>query len=192
MSGHLEVICGPMYAGKSEELIRRLRRVAIAKQRAIVFKPYIDNRFSVEEVVSHNGSKITAYPVEDTMDLTNYMYQDHLFGTEYDVVAIDEVQFFANDIVKCINGLTTTGTRVIVSGLDMDFRKKPFGPMPQLLSIAKVVTKLRSVCQSCGADDAMYTQRLLNGEPAPLSGETIVVGAGEQYEARCENCWKAG
>lgn len=188
LSGHLEVICGPMYAGKSEELIRRLRRTSFANQSAIVFKPIIDNRYASEEVVSHNGTKIQAYPIQYAGDIPAYFRED-LFGKDYDVVGIDEVQFFDSEITEIVEWLLMQNKRVIATGLDMDFRKLPFGSMPQLLSIAKFVVKLRSVCQVCG-EDAMYTQRLFDGKPAPLWGETVIVGGAEQYEARCEECWE--
>lgn len=190
MSGHLEVITGPMYAGKSEELIRRLRRAIIGKQDVIVFKPEIDNRYAIKEVMSHNGDKFEAYPVKYASDIYSYFRED-LFGQFYEVVGIDEVQFFDSEIIDVVDWLQFHGSKVIVTGLDMDFRKRPFGVMPDLLAISKFVIKLRSVCQVCG-QDAMYTQRLVNGEPAPLDGDTIVVGGAEQYEARCENCWRSG
>jgi thymidine kinase len=187
MSGHLEVITGPMYAGKSEELIRRLRRVAIAGQKAIVFKPIIDNRYSEEYVVSHEGNRIKAFPIsvnsrswDDMADIL-----DH--EPEPDVIAIDEVQFFNYEMVETIKR-NINFKRVLVSGLDLDFKREPFGIMPELLAMAKFVVKLRAVCQVCG-EDAMYTQRLVDGEPAPLNGETVIVGGHEQYEARCEECW---
>lgn len=183
MSGHLEVITGPMYAGKSEELIRRLRRTAIAGQNAAVFKPIIDDRYAIEEVVSHAGSKIKAYPIRGWEE----MYDAMDFMPKLEVIAIDEVQFFDDGMIDAIERSISV-FRVIVSGLDLDFRKQPFGIMPELLAMAKFVVKLRSVCQVCG-EDAMYTQRLLNGKPAPLSGETVIVGGQEQYEARCERCW---
>jgi thymidine kinase len=189
VSGHLEVICGPMYAGKSEELIRRVRRVGFAGQKAIVFKPWIDDRYSVEEVVSHAGNRVNAYPIS-TSDMSWDDMADILDNVEEpDVIAIDEVQFFNQEMVDTIKR-NIIYKRVIVSGLDMDFRKEPFGIMSELLAIAKFVDKLRAVCHSCG-EDAMYTQRLVNGKPAPLDGETVIVGGTEQYEARCENCWEA-
>lgn len=186
MSGHLEVICGPMYAGKSEELLRRIRRVEIAGQSFAVFKPIIDNRYSEEKIVSHIGNNRQAYPIRNWEDM--YDIFDEIKQPE--VIAIDEIQFFGLEDFEAIQRLITQ-SRVIVSGLDMDFRKQPFGIMNDLLAIAKFVIKLRAVCQKCG-EDAMYTQRLLNGNPAPLSGETVIVGGQEQYEARCENCWEAG
>jgi len=186
MTGSLEVICGPMYAGKSEELIRRLRRVEIAGQKSVVFKPIIDNRYSATEIASHNGTKREAYAVRDS-----YSIWEVLVDSDFDVIAIDEIQFFDDDITGLVYALLKSGKRVIVSGLDMDFRQDPFSVMPDLLAIAKEVLKLTAVCQVCG-QDAMYTQRLLNGEPAPFDGETVIVGAQEQYEARCGDCYKEG
>lgn len=187
MSGHLEVITGPMYAGKSEELIRRLRRAEIAGQKSAVFKPVIDNRYSEDKIASHNGSQREAYSVKDSFQVWDIITE----GDDYDVIAIDEVQFFDDDIAGVIFALIKRGKKVIVSGLDMDFRQDPFSMVPNLLAIAKTVDKLTAICQVCG-EDAMYTQRLVNGEPAPLDGDTIVVGGAEQYEARCESCWKEG
>lgn len=189
MSGHLECIVGPMFSGKTEELMRRLRRVEIAGQEAIIFKPVIDNRWGATGIASHAGNNREAVAVRDSHELMDYIVDNSI---NYDVVAIDEVQFFDSEIIFAIDNLLKANKRVIVSGLDMDFRQSPFGIMPELLSIAKFVIKLRAVCQKCGADDAMYTQRLLNGNPAPLDGETVIVGGNEQYEARCENCWEKG
>ena len=186
MKGSLEVITGPMFSGKTEELLRRLKRVEIAGQNCAVFKPAIDDRYSLEEVVSHAGSKIKGYATVDWV----HMYE-HMDTLPYlDVIAIDEVQFFDEEMVETIQRLISLH-RVIVSGLDMDFRRQPFGIMPNLLAIAKEVLKLTAVCQVCSAD-AMYTQRLLNGNPAPYAGETVIVGATEQYEARCGDCHAAG
>ena len=190
MTGHLEVICGPMFAGKSEELIRRIGRSIIAKQDVIVFKPIIDNRYSTSEVISHNGRKIEAYPIEYASEIYHYFRED-LFGQFYHVVGIDEIQFFDSEILDVIWWLQKHGSKIIVSGLDLDYRKNPFGDLPYLLAMASEVTKLKAICQVCG-EDAMYTQRLLNGSPAPYSGETVIVGATEQYEARCGKCHKEG
>ena len=186
MSGHLEVICGPMYAGKSEELLRRVRRVEIAGQSFAVFKPKIDNRYGQNKVVSHIGNNREAYEIKDWEEM--YDIFDEIKQPQ--VIVIDEIQFFDFEMTEAIQRLITQ-CRVIVSGLDLDFRKQPFGIVPDLLAISKFVVKLRAVCQVCG-EDAMYTQRLINGKPASLDGETIIVGGAEQYEARCENCWEAG
>lgn len=180
---HLEVITGPMYAGKSEELIRRLRRYQIAGKDFTVIGPDIDNRYGEGKITSHVGNSFpcTALPLEG---------KELEVGTS--ILAIDEAQFFEPRwLVGSIEDAIDFGMTVIVAGLDLDFRKKPFGAMPQLLAMAKYIIKLRSVCNKCGAD-AMYTQRLIDGKPAPLDGETIAVGGKDQYEARCENCWEAG
>jgi len=184
MKGTLEVICGPMFSGKSEELIRRLRRAQIAKQKVSIFKPAIDDRYDENNVVSHSGLEIeaqsAAVPIEILFDAKGY-----------DVVGIDEVQFFNRDILTVINSLIFSGKKIIVSGLDQDYRELPFGVVPDLMALADKVDKLTAICMKCGAE-ATTTQRLLNGEPAPYDGETVIVGATEQYEARCRNCHERG
>ncbi|WP_427337876.1 thymidine kinase [Caloranaerobacter sp. DY30410] len=176
--GWIEVVVGPMYSGKSEELIRRLRRAQIARQKIQVFKPSIDDRYSVDEVVSHNGEKIKAIPVKNSDEIYKLLSED----TE--VVGIDEVQFFDDGIIDLCRHLADKGLRVIVAGLDMDFRGEPFGPTPSLMAIAEFVDKLTAVCVICG-HPANRTQRLINGEPANYNEPTILVGAKESYEARC-------
>ena len=178
--GWLEVVCGPMFSGKSEELIRRLRRAEIAGQRALIVKPKIDNRYDIAHVVSHAGAKMRAVAVESPADIPGLV-------EDYDVIGVDEVQFFAPEIVLILDGLVEKGMRVICSGLDQDFRGYPFGPMPELLCRAELVDKLQAVCHRC-AGPATMTQRLVDGDPAPADGATIVVGALEQYEARCRSC----
>lgn len=182
--GWLEVICGPMFSGKSEEMIRRLRRAEIAGQRVAIFKPAIDDRFAVADVVSHAGARMRAIPVSSVAELVHRAQ-----GSE--VVGIDEVQFFEADVVGAALELADAGARVITAGLDQDFRRAPFGPMPALLSHAEFVDKLQAVCHSCGGP-ATTTQRLVDGLPAPYAGETVVVGADEQYEARCRGCHEPG
>ena len=177
-TGRIEVIAGCMFSGKSEELIRRLKRAQIARQKVQVFKPSIDTRYSEIEVVSHNGEKITGIPVKDSAELYS------LIKRNADVIGIDEAQFFDEGIVKVANKLADEGFRVILAGLDMDFRREPFGPMPQLLAIADDVQKLHAICTICG-EDAMYTQRLINGQPANYNDPVIMIGASEKYEARC-------
>ena len=176
--GRIEVIAGCMFSGKSEELIRRLKRAQIARQKVQVFKPSIDTRYSEIEVVSHNGEKITGIPVKDSAELYS------LIDKNADVIGIDEAQFFDDGIVEVANKLADDGFRVILAGLDMDFRREPFGPMPQLLAIADDVQKLHAICTICG-EDAMYTQRLINGQPANYNDPVIMIGASEKYEARC-------
>ena len=178
--GWLEVVCGPMFSGKSEELIRRLRRAEIAGQRPLIVKPQIDDRYDIGHVVSHAGAKMRAVAVSRPEDIPGL--------TEgYDVIGIDEVQFFPPSIVSAIEVLVERGTRVVVAGLDQDFRGLPFGPMPELLCRAELVDKLQAVCHRCGGPATM-TQRLVDGEPAPFSGDTIQVGALDSYEARCRAC----
>jgi thymidine kinase len=179
--GWIEVICGSMFSGKTEELIRRLRRAQIAKQKAQVFKPAIDTRYADREVTSHNGLQIKATPVADTAQLSSLIEPDTT------VVAIDEAQFFDDDIIQLCTTLADQGLRVIVAGLDMDFRCEPFGPVPDLLAQAEQVDKLQAICVKCGGP-ASRTQRLIDGEPAAYDDPVILVGASEVYEARCRGC----
>lgn len=181
-SGWIEIISGPMYCGKSEELIRRIRRVKIARQTVGVFKPEIDNRYSKSDVVSHSGDSVQAIPVNHPGDILKKTI-------ELDVVAIDEVQFFTDDILEVVEKLADRGKRVILAGLDRDFRGEPFGSMPELLSMAEYVDKLHAICVVCG-NPATRTQRLINGEAASYDDPVIMVGASEVYEARCRNCHK--
>lgn len=181
--GSLEVICGPMFAGKTEELIRRLRRAQIAKQSVAIFKHAIDNRYDVECVTSHNGIKLSAHAIDNSIFIKEQAEKNH-----YSVVGIDEIHFFSHDIIITICDLIDIGTRVIVAGLDLDFRGIPFSTMPILLSIADKVTKLQAICTLCG-NDAMYTQRLVNNKPAKYNEPLILVGAEENYTARCRNCY---
>jgi thymidine kinase len=182
--GWLEVICGPMFSGKSEEMIRRLRRAEIAGQRVGIFKPTIDARYDEGDVVSHAGARMRAVPVTCVREL---LWRSN----GYEVVGIDEVQFFDPLIAPAALDIAKRGARVIAAGLDQDFRRLPFGPMPELLAQAEFVDKLQAVCHRCGGA-ATTTQRLVDGLPAPYSGETVVVGAAEQYEARCRECHEAG
>ena len=182
--GWLEVVCGPMFSGKSEEMIRRLRRAEIAGQRVVIFKPRIDDRFDASDVVSHAGARMRAVPVGSVAELVAR-------ARGFEVVGIDEVQFFEPAIVPAALELADAGMRVVVAGLDQDFRRLPFGPMPELLAHAEFVDKLQAVCHRCGGP-ATTTQRLVDGAPAPYSGETVVVGAAEQYEARCRECHEPG
>ncbi len=177
-SGSIEVICGSMFSGKTEELIRRLRRAVIARQKIQVFKPAIDLRYTDKAIASHNGLQENAIPVNDSAELLA-----HLDATA-DVIAIDEVQFFDAGIVDVCNTLADQGKRVICAGLDMDFRGAPFGPIPQLLAIAEHVEKLQAICVVCGAP-ASRTQRLIAGQPAYIDDPVVLVGASEVYEARC-------
>jgi thymidine kinase len=177
-TGRVEVICGSMFCGKTEELIRRVRRAIIAKQQVQVFKPSLDTRYGVENVTSHSGQNFEAQPVSGSDEILP------LITSLTTVIAIDEVQFFDNGIVSLVNDLAKRGMRVILAGLDMDFRGEPFGPMPQLLCRAEEVTKLHAICVVCG-EEASRTQRLVNGQPAHYDDPVIMVGAQEAYEARC-------
>ncbi|MHD0397174.1 thymidine kinase [Staphylococcus simulans] len=177
-SGWIECITGSMFSGKSEELIRRLKRGMYAKQKVVVFKPAIDNRYHKEKVVSHNGNAIEAITIKAAEEI----FEQDLTGV--DVIGIDEVQFFENSVVDIAQKLAEQGHRVIVAGLDMDFRGEPFEPMPQLMAVSELVTKLQAVCAVCGAS-ASRTQRLINGKPAKADDPIIMVGADESYEPRC-------
>lgn len=177
-SGWIECITGSMFSGKSEELIRRVRRGLFAKQRVIVFKPSIDDRYSDLEVVSHNGNKVEAINVSHSSEIMEHVQDDH------DIIAIDEIQFFDQDIVGVATQLAEEGYRVITAGLDMDFRGVPFEPVPEIMAVAEHVTKLQAVCSVCGAPSSR-TQRLINGEPARFDDPIILVGAKESYEPRC-------
>jgi thymidine kinase len=173
-----------MFSGKSEEMIRRLRRAEIAGQRVAIFKPRIDDRYDGCDVVSHAGARMRAVAVGSVAELVER-------SAGHEVVGVDEVQFFEPTIVRAALDLADRGTRVVAAGLDQDFRRLPFGPMPELLTHAEFVDKLQAVCHRCGGP-ATTTQRLVDGRPAPYSGETVVVGAAEQYEARCRDCHEPG
>lgn len=181
--GSLEVICGSMFSGKSEELIRRLKRAEYAKLNVLAFKHSFDNRKTTEYVMSHNGSKIKAFATADPKEINNLVHKD------VDVVGIDEIQFYPNEIVEIVLNLVDSGKNVIVGGLDLDFRGIPFGPMPALMAFADDVTKLNAVCIICGKD-AHHTQRIINNQPARFSDPVILIGAEECYQARCRNCYQ--
>lgn len=174
----VEVITGPMFCGKTDELLRRLRRAEIAKQEIQVFKPQIDNRYSENNIVSHAGGEYEATPVKGVEEIRE------LLNPDVQVVAIDEAQFFDNEIIPFVHELSAMGKRVIVAGLDTDFRHEPFGPMPILMAKAELVDKLTAICNVCG-EGATRTQRLVDGEPAHIDDPIVVVGAKEMYEARC-------
>ena len=180
-SGWLEVICGSMFSGKTEELLRRLRRAVIARQNVQLFKPAIDNRYGVTTVASHDGSKWEGIVINDAAEILDLIQPDT------HVIAIDEVQFFDDAIVDVCDALALQGKRVIVAGLDMDFRGEPFGPMPKLLAKAESVRKLHAICMVCGGE-ASRTQRLINDRPAYYEDPVILIGAEEAYEARCRGC----
>ena len=177
-TGRIEVICGSMFCGKTEELIRRIRRAVIAKQNTQVFKPSIDDRYGIEQVTSHNGQIIEAESINNARDIYNYLKDDTT------VVAVDETQFFDTEIIDVVEDLAQRDIRVIVAGLDTDFRGEPFGPMPQIMARAEDVTKLHAICVVCG-EPASRTQRLVNGRPASYDDPIVMIGAKEAYEARC-------
>lgn len=176
--GSIEVVCGSMFSGKTDELIRRLVRAKIARQKVQVFKPAIDVRYAVEKVTSHAGADFDALPVERAVDIRSKLESDTT------VVGIDETQFFDSEIVVTVQELAGRGLRVLIAGLDMDFRGEPFGPMPLLMSQAERVDKLHAICMVCG-EEASRTQRLVNGKPARYNDPVVIVGASELYEARC-------
>ena len=175
-AGWIEVIAGSMFSGKSEELIRRLRRAKIARQKVQVFKPHIDVRFSSDEIVSHSEMRHDSKPIETAADILAAIAPD----TE--VVGIDEGQFFDHDLVRVANILAGRGVRVIIAGLDQDYTGAPFEPMPQLLAVAEYITKTHAICVRCG-QPANYSQRIVERE------ERVAVGAGDMYEARCRRCF---
>lgn len=173
--GCIEVICGSMFSGKTEELIRRLKRAKIARQRVEIFKPAIDKRYSEEDIVSHDSNAIHSTPVDNSHSIL-------LMTSDVDVVGIDEAQFFDDGIVEVCSELANNGTRVIVAGLDMDFRRIPFGPMPALLSIADDVTKVHAICVECG-HIANYSYRLVDSDRRVLLGER------NEYQPLCRKCY---
>lgn len=177
-TGSIEVITGSMFCGKTEELIRRLRRATIAKQKVQVFKPKIDNRYAEEKVTSHAGANFDALPIQNSTEILEQLDEDTT------VVAIDEAQFFDSEIVTITQQLANRGIRVIAAGLDVDFRGEPFGPMPILMSKAEEVSKLHAICVICG-EEACRTQRLVDHHPARYDDPVVIVGASEMYEARC-------
>jgi len=177
-TGSIEIICGSMFSGKTEEMIRRLRRAKIAKLNVQVFKPIIDTRYKAEKVTSHAGIDFEAIPINSSSELKNHLKA----GTT--VIGIDEAQFFDGGIVETIDYLADNGYRVIVTGLDMDFRGEPFGCIPIIMSKADQVEKLHAICMTCG-EPASRTQRLVNGHPAHYNDPIVIVGASELYEARC-------
>jgi thymidine kinase len=181
VGGQIEVVCGSMFSGKTEELIRRVKRAQIARKRVQVFKPAIDIRYSTEHVSSHDGIRAQAVPVVNAAEIAD------LLSADTEVIAIDEVQFLDASVVMLCETLAAEGRRVIVAGLDQDFRGESFGPMPELMARAEHVDKLQAICVVCG-QPASRTQRLINGSPATYNDPIILVGATEAYEARCRRC----
>jgi thymidine kinase len=179
--GWIELICGSMFSGKTEELIRRVRRAEIARQRVQVFKPAIDTRYSESRVWSHDGLNCEAEAIDTSAGILQKLRPDTT------VVAIDEVQFLDSGVAEIARQLANKGLRVIAAGLDLDFRGEPFGVVPELMAEAEMVDKLHAICVACGAP-ASRTQRLINGQPANYGDPVIMVGAKEVYEARCRDC----
>jgi len=175
-SGWIEVICGPMFSGKTEELIRRLVRAQYAKQNVAIFKPKTDNRYSDDYIVSHNKRKIKSIILESSKDIYDYKNQADVFG-------IDEAQFFDNNLIEISNNLAKEGKRVVIAGLDKDYTAKSFGPIHQLMIDAEYVSKVNAICMVCG-DPASFTQRISSEK------DLVVVGETDKYEARCRNCFK--
>lgn len=182
-SGQISVICGSMYAGKTEELIRRARRALFARKKVQVFKPKIDARFHESMVVTHMGVRHEATPVESVQHLASSVLP------ETEIVLVEEAQFFDSSLVDLVVDLADRGRDVIIAGLDQDFRRVPFGPMPTLMAVADEVVKLRAICLRCGAP-ASHTQRLIDGKPAHADDPVILIGAVEAYEARCRGCFR--
>jgi thymidine kinase len=182
--GWIEVICGVMFSGKSEELIRRVRRAIIAKRHVQVFKSHLDERYAgIYRISSHDGRSVEAVPVDSAAQIA------HKLEPATQVVAVDEAQFLDDGIVPLATTLAERGVRVIVAGTDTDFRGEPFGPMPHLLAVAEVVDKLHAICVVCG-NPASRNQRLIEGRPARYDSPIIMVGGEESYEARCRGCHK--
>ena len=174
-SGWIEVICGSMFSGKTEELIRRLNRAKIAKQKVEIFKPEIDKRYDVIDVVSHDANAIHCTPVQNASQIL-------LYDTDVEVIGIDEAQFFGEELVEVCNQLADKGFRVVVAGLDMDYTGKPFGPIPSLLATAEYITKVHAICMKCG-NLAQYSHRFIKDE------SLVVLGEKESYEPLCRSCF---
>jgi thymidine kinase len=174
-TGWIEVVCGCMFSGKTEELIRRLRRAQIAKQNVMIFKPLIDNRYSKNQIVSHSEQALASTVIENPNEIMK-------LAVSAQVIGIDEAQFFSSDLVSVCEQLANNGKRVIVAGLDQDYRGRPFEPMPQLLAVAEYITKTLAICMVCG-NPADRTQRITEQQ------ELVVVGAQNVYEARCRKCF---
>ena len=179
--GWREVVCGPMFAGKTEELIRRVKRMDFAKKKYIIFKPVIDDRYSISEVVSHSQRKVQAINISNSKEMAAYITED------IEAVLIDEFQFFDEAVLEVCRTLANQGLRVICAGLDCDFRGNPFPIVANLLAMAEQITKLTAICVCCG-NEATMTQRIINGLPARYQDPTILVGEKESYEPRCRKC----
>lgn len=184
-AGHIEVICGPMFSGKTEELIRRLRRAQIARQRVVVFKPKIDDRYHQSDIVSHSSQRLESIPIEDCSEI-----EPHVRKGEPHVIGVDEAQFFNAELVDVCERVADRGTRVLVAGLDLDYLGRPFGPIPSLLAVAEFITKQLAVCMVCGAP-AARSQRV-SRSLAGVTDAQVLVGATDSYEARCRRCFVRG
>lgn len=184
--GKLEVICGSMFSGKTEELMRRLKRAEFAKLNVLTIKHHIDNRKSQTSISSHNGSERIAFSIGNSSVAIDKVLE--LANRNIDVIGIDEIQFFPNKIIDVICQLVDSGKRVICAGLDLDFRGEPFGVMPIVMAIADEVTKFKAICVICGKN-AHHSQRIINGRPANYEDPIIMVGAQEAYEPRCRDCF---
>ncbi len=182
IKGKLEVISGSMFSGKSEELIRRIRRADYAQMKIAVFKHRVDDRMSIEYISTHSGDKFKAIALEKPEDIKHFVTE------ETQIVALDEVQFFTMDIIPLVLEMVENGKKVIAAGLDLDFRGVPFGPIPPLMAIADKITKLNAVCMTCG-NDAHYSQRLIDGRAAKFDDAIVMVGAKDVYQARCRDCF---
>ncbi len=176
--GWIEIICGCMFSGKTEELIRRLNRATIARQKVEIFKPAVDQRYHEEDVVSHNATSIRSTPVHNAEEIL-------LLSADSNIIGIDEAQFFDESIVEVCNTLANQGKRVVIAGLDMDYQENPFGVMPKLLAIAEFITKVHAICMVCGSV-ASYSYRLVASE------EKVLLGEADEYEARCRKCFQEG
>lgn len=183
--GRIEVVCGSMFSGKTEELIRRIKRATFARQRVVIFKPQIDTRYSKEEVVSHDRNAVMSVPLSTSAEILDYLssHTASTDGYDFDVVGIDEAQFFGMDLVAVCNQLANNGVRVIIAGLDMDFQCTPFGPIPALCAVADEVTKVHAICVKCGAL-AYVSHRLVHDQNQVLIGEQA------EYEPLCRECYK--
>lgn len=183
--GRIEVVCGSMFSGKTEELIRRIKRATFARQRVVIFKPQIDTRYSEEEVVSHDRNAVMSVPLSTSAEILDYLssHTASTDGYDFDVVGIDEAQFFGMDLVAVCNQLANNGVRVIIAGLDMDFQCTPFGPIPALCAVADEVTKVHAICVKCGAL-AYVSHRLVHDQNQVLIGEQT------EYEPLCRECYK--
>jgi thymidine kinase len=184
--GRLEVVCGSMFSGKTEELMRRLRRAEYAKQNVLTIKHKIDNRKSEATISSHDGEERLAFSIDNNKDNIKKILE--LANKNIHVIGIDEIQFFPQEIIPIIMELVQMGKKIIVAGLDLDFKGEPFGIMPTLMAVADNVLKLKAICVICG-NDAHHTQRIVNGKPAKYNDPIILVGAQECYEARCKDCF---